>query len=98
SLYERHTDELDGHTSFVRAIGPRGARWLVTGLGGMVLGVGALRWVRAPETWPIQGIYLLMTLTLLLILWREDWFRPADRYRSWGDAVFWLPALALLGN
>ncbi|MEM9986906.1 MAG: hypothetical protein AAF804_17570, partial [Bacteroidota bacterium] len=66
SWYEHHIDERDGHTSFVRAIGPQRAQWLIFSLILMVVALGVTQ-VRAAVDgafWRIQACYGLMLLVL----------------------------------
>ncbi len=101
SLYERHIDERDGHTSFVRAIGPQQARRLIGGLAVLVVGLGGGAWTTAPATQQgsllgVQGLFALMLGVLLGVSYYEAWFAWRERYRVWGDLVFWFPGLIWL--
>ncbi|MCB9235774.1 MAG: hypothetical protein H6581_29270 [Bacteroidia bacterium] len=98
SLFERETDELDGQSSLVRAIGARKTSVLLGFLLmlNLVLAIGVFIVDFSQPTILYQGILLLMALLLGLILFRKNYFAHSDRYRAWGDAVFLLPALSLL--
>lgn len=97
SIYEYQTDELDGHTSFVRAIGPEQARKWVAGFGALgiamvVLQVGV---VNEGAMFVVQLIYLSMLGILLWINASPKRFGPNERYRLIGDGVFLLPVISI---
>ena len=97
SMYEIRTDELDGHTSFVRAIGPGNTKILIGAFSLIIILSGG--WIIANGTLPekqIVGIYGFMLIGLLLIAFRESWFGINERYRIWGDAVFLFPIIFFL--
>lgn len=100
SLYEREIDEKDGHTSFVRAIGPRRARGLIGAIAFavLVIGFGVMGVVEnlSLVLLKLQGVYLLMLSLLVMVSYAEGWFGAGERYRIWGDAVFIFPALIWL--
>lgn len=96
SLYEVEIDELDGHTSFVRAVGPKRARLVIRLFLGLILVIAVLVLVFSPAWtlyWAVQGIFLLMLAILALLLIFPDWFQKFERYRSFGDGAFLLPFL-----
>ena len=98
SWYERDTDTLDGHTSFVRAIGVKGAkRLLYLLLGAVVLFGSLLLWQlpQSPIIW-LESIYCLMLLVLLALLHFPGYFAKYERYRAWGDGAFLLPVIYLI--
>lgn len=95
SAYEWDTDELDGHTSFVRAIGLLNTRKLIGGMMLIIMGLGIVFLISEPATMKslsIQGTYLTMLVILLLISFFPNWFTHNERYRVWGDAVFIFPS------
>lgn len=95
SAYEWDTDELDGHTSFVRAIGLFNSRLLIGLLMLSIIGLGMTMISSRPITiklLAIQGTYLLMLIVLFLVSFFPKWFSQDERYRLWGDAVFIFPA------
>lgn len=98
SMYEHDIDERDGHTSFVRAIGLGRTRRLILGLGLGVLALGAWRGGVGAQAAGVQGVYALMLGVLWLVSFQPHWFAPGERYRIWGDAVFFLPGLLWLGG
>ncbi len=93
SWYEHHIDERDGHTSFVRAIGPQRASWLILSLIVFVVGIGItqVQELSSPIFWLIQGCYALMLLVLGLVAFGHSFFGKNERYRVWGDMVFLFP-------
>lgn len=99
SMYERETDALDQHTSFVLAIGERSTRILIGGIALSIVLLMLLSFLLAEPSsffWPLQMIYCLMLGSLLWVGFDEPRFRFAERYRLWGDGVFLLPVLSLL--
>lgn len=96
SLYEIQTDELDGHTSFVRAIGQRSTRVLLAGIGFMILMAGGISTSLSGGDFRIvtvQGLYALMLLVLLASAYFPAYFGQHERYRAWGDVVFIFPGM-----
>ena len=99
SAYEWEIDELDGHTSFVRAIGKKNTQWLIVGLAIVIIGLGGGvlgQYDFSEKSLKLQGIYLIMLAILLLISFVPGWFQEKERYRTWGDGIFLLPALIWL--
>ena len=99
SLYEIRSDEIDGHTSFVRAIGASAARKALLGLGSGIVGLGILALKGAGDTQillAVQGVYAVMLAVLLAIAFLPHYFGRRARYRYWGDAIFILPILVWL--
>ena len=101
SLYEIETDTLDGHTSFVRAIGKESAkRWVM----GISFAICLLTFWLIPRIWPdykwlfSQGISLGIGTIFLFILFFPNWFKEKNRYRFWGDGAFLMSALYHLKN
>lgn len=92
SMYEIDTDEIDGHTSFIRAIGVKGARALLLCLSLLVLSMGIFL---LPQNRgylnEMEAIYFLMLGVLIWVFLDEKRFRPNHRYRAWADAVFLFP-------
>lgn len=109
SLYEVEIDEKDGHSSFVRALGPKRGRLLVGALLALLLaaiGVAAIYALFQIDNMEVNGIpaeqeewllpiYFLMWLVLMLLLVFPKYFSRAERYRVWGDGAFLLPFLSL---
>ena len=98
SMYELETDKLDGHTSFVRAIGKLHSRRLIIGMGIAIatIGLGLLLNSDNNKLWKIEIIYLIMLTALLIISENESVFRQNEYYRSMADGVFLFPALIWL--
>ncbi len=99
SFYERETDALDQHTSFVRALGEKRTRYLIILLSVIIISFGL--WGSIENEGDsfytiIQAVYALMLGILLWVFFDEKCFRLAERYRLWGDAVFLFPLLSLL--
>ena len=96
SIYEIETDTLDGHTSFVRAIGKESAqKWVI----GISMGIFFITNWLIPQIWPnhkwlySEGIVLAIGAIFLFILFFPNWFREKDRYRIWGDGAFLMSSL-----
>ena len=90
SMYEIETDKKDGHTSFVRAIGKKKTKQLIAGLAVGIVGIGLYLMVYR-HIWLInatEGIFMFMLAVLLLIMIKDEWFRPHETYRILGDGVF----------
>ena len=99
ALYEHSIDKKEGFRSLVLTIGiQRTTRlfWSIATLVFFSLAVGFIL-VKAEADWLIvETIVLLMTLSLMgLVHWRTRFYRNG-LYRILGDAVFLLPAIALL--
>ncbi|MEL7192695.1 MAG: hypothetical protein AAFO96_09665 [Bacteroidota bacterium] len=98
SKYELITDERDGHTSSVRALGHRWTLRIITGLSIIIIAIGACLIFFSPLTEKlvgVQGIYLLMLTILVWISYHPTLFEPKEAYRLWGDLAFVFPALYL---
>lgn len=96
SIFEYRIDELDGHTSFVRAIGPEKAErtvWAFLTLS-VLIGI-SLMLLNAGQFWQIQAVFGTMALLLGWIIADRKRFSIRERYRLWGDAAFLLPYLFL---
>lgn len=97
SMYEMKTDEIDGHTSFVLAIGKKNTRSLLIFLALLVLASATRTLVYGL---PILGIAVQVILLLMLgiLMWvakDEARFRKDEAYRAWADAVFLFPGLII---
>jgi len=97
SIYEYDTDEQDGHTSFIRAIGLSNAKIGVGIFAVLHIGLGILS-LYLSAFFPYQLILHMMLLLLILTLTCDKWFGQKERYRLWGDAAFLLPVLIWLWN
>lgn len=92
SIFEYKIDELDGHTSFVRAIGPAKASrtvWIMLTLVGLLGGISIIG--AGSEAFRIQIVLGSMAVLLAWILADRKRFTLRERYRLWGDAAFLLP-------
>jgi hypothetical protein len=98
SLYEYESDKADGQTSFVQAIGRKGAiRFIRLVLATMAgLGTFLLATVDGRPLLRLEFIYALMALVLAALIYKPVWFMERERYRAWGDAAFLLPFLYML--
>ncbi len=99
SLYEKETDQWDGHTSVVLAIGKKRTLHIILFLAVCVLGIGAgVLWDQEFESsyLVIEGIYVLMLSLLLAICYKPSFFGKKERYRYFGDGAFLLPVLVWL--
>jgi len=98
SAIELYIDEIDGHTSWVRALGYSDTiklsallcvGVLISPLG-MYLFDMELSWVMMLS----ETIICIMTLILCIILLFPTYYKQKDRYRIWGDGIFLLPSLS----
>ncbi|MEM7658016.1 MAG: hypothetical protein AAF399_17960 [Bacteroidota bacterium] len=99
STYEHDIDEIDGHTSFVRAIGTGGAQKLIGGIVVMVVGIGiAFLWnsPRLTDAVLMQVILMSMLALLTWVAFAPGLFQTHERYRLWGDLVFLIPGVIWL--
>lgn len=97
SIFEYKTDELDGHTSFVRAIGPEKATravWVLLILS-LLLGASTLILGGSHAVKP-QMVYGIMALLLGWIMVDKKRFGQREMYRAVGDAAFLVPYLFLV--
>ena len=97
SLYEIEIDEVDGHTSFVRAIGRKNTQRLILGLSVITI-AGAIP-AGSDFTsleWLIQLVYAFMLVVLCLITFLPERFGTDEKYRIWGDGVFLFPLIVWL--
>ncbi|MEL6675760.1 MAG: hypothetical protein AAFR61_26365 [Bacteroidota bacterium] len=96
SCYEIAIDELDGHSSFVRAIGVNRTQWLIKGLACLILLIGLIGWGMLELTPWAESIVFLMLGLLLLVSWRTEYFGQNERYRAWADGAFLIPMLGFI--
>ena len=99
SYQELITDILDGHTSFVRALGHNASHRLVSVL---LIGIIALTTWQI-ITYKLEYYWLLahfisvgIVLIFILIHLFPNYFHTHDRYRAWGDGAFLLSGSLLL--
>jgi 4-hydroxybenzoate polyprenyltransferase len=98
SQYEAQTDEKDGQTSFVLAIGPQRTRFLVTALLALsfVIGLYLFRTGISYRYAVVQAMYGCMLVILAFVAFVPSLFGPRERYRAWADGAFIIPALVWL--
>ncbi|MDW3647829.1 MAG: hypothetical protein R8P61_12240 [Bacteroidia bacterium] len=96
SMYEMETDQLDGHTSFVLAIGKKTTKALLYFLSILVLVFCAM--ILSKESSPLvlmaESIFLLMLFVLVWVFVDERRFGKTEAYRAWADAVFLFPGIS----
>lgn len=94
SSFEVTSDKADGFGSTVLLVRPAHVRNLISALlfvqfvlvaAGMYLGV-----------YELEIVILLMTVSLVLVLYGQGYFNVNERYRSFSDAIFLYPAFLLL--
>jgi hypothetical protein len=95
SLYEYEIDKADGHTSFVQAIGRKGAIRFIRLVLASMAGLGAflLSTIDGRPVLRIELTFGLMALVLAALIYKPTWFAANERYRAWGDAAFLFPFL-----
>ncbi len=45
---------------------------------------------------PVSWIFLVMWLALICLFYFHKYFEQYERYRLWGDAIFYLPIFGLI--
>lgn len=98
SLFERMVDREEGYKSLVLALNTRSVRSIIWGLLVAILTISIVSSVviQAPKYQLTQVIFVFMNLTLMLIVWRKDYFLINTRYRILGDAIFLFPLAYML--
>ncbi len=95
SLYEYESDVADGQTSFVQAIGRKGAIRFIRLILAAMAGLGAflLATVDGMPLLRLEFIYASMAIVLAALIYKPVWFMDEERYRAVGDAAFLIPFL-----
>jgi len=98
SIYESKIDTADRQTSFVRGIGRRRAACIVIVLLAIQIPLGFFAGIFVPAriVWMVEGIYLLMSIGLWIVLAMPRFAARSERYRTLGDGVFLLPLVMSL--
>lgn len=91
--FESEQDVWMGQSSLVTRIGKKTVANLIYILiaGGVILSV-----VHALFVDPVSWIFFGMWLMLVFIFYFNSYFKENERYRIFGDAIFYLPLLGLL--
>lgn len=98
SLYERQTDQLDGHNNITVNLGKKGTERLIfinitlvffISIALIIFGHNQMVLVAAK-------IFMIMALILAGLVVFQDKLRNHSLYRYIGELIFWLPGLALL--
>ena len=100
SMLEYRTDEKDGQTSFVRAVGLPLSRRIVFLLLGVTVSAALILTVQHGDRIMngVQATIMVMAFLLGMILYRWNFFARHERYRAVADGAFMLPLfLFLLG-
>ncbi|MEQ8469972.1 MAG: hypothetical protein RIC35_02235 [Marinoscillum sp.] len=94
SYYDVDSDKEDGFNSLVIRLGKVKSSQLIKGIVIVIIvSVICFSWSEINQ---IQGLYFVMTCTLLLVHCAPKFFKVNDRYRTVGDGIFYLPGLLLL--
>ncbi len=99
ALYEVDLDKKDGHQSFVKLAGQAQTRRLIyacSWLTGLPALAGLVLLPVTQRLFTVQLLFLIMTVTLVIIMLFPAFFQPKERYRIVGDGVFLLPLFVLL--
>lgn len=91
SVFDTHKDLLDGVNSLALRMGRVMTNWVIGLLGMTLMVLSAVLFILLRE--PLQGLYLLMTLILMIIQIFPGFFSQNERFRIVGDGVFYLAAL-----
>ena len=99
SWYEKETDDRDGHVSIAQFLGVEKLKntiivLLLTSMFLCVIAMFALPMTSA--LLKTEGLFMMMTAFLSLLIFKKDYFHQHDRYRILGDAVFFLPLIFML--
>lgn len=97
SLYERESDQKDGHTSLARALGGARTRQAITLLTALCTGLSGYVLFSSPSLpfWVMEGCFWAMGLIFLLLAFLPKAFRKHELYRILGDGAFLLPGIVL---
>lgn len=93
--FEVSEDQAMGQHSLATRVGKRVVARCILVL--MCCGI-AFSFVYALSVNPAGWILLSMWLCLAIVYRFQSYFGMAERYRLWGDAIFYLPAIGLLIN
>lgn len=96
SMYELETDEKDGHTSFIRQIGDKNAQIGIGLMGIIVLVISLYNYAFQLSDLSLQLMYMSMLSILLILTFFPHKFRVFERYRAWGDGIFYFPLVYVL--
>lgn len=95
SWFGIQSDRQDQHPSLARALGEQNTLRILIILFLLQLALTALQ-IGFYRQIKVSLILLIMNTVLLVIMSRKDYFEKKDRYRIYGDAVFFLPILILI--
>jgi 4-hydroxybenzoate polyprenyltransferase len=96
SWIDKPRDEKDKHHSFATTFGFIVTRRILLLLFSIAAVLIVVQLVMFPINTLAAWILSLMTMFLLLIFLKKDFFEAEDRYRLLGDAVFLLPIIYIL--
>lgn len=91
--FETEQDTLMGQSSLVTRVGEKAVTtmlYLLIGSGIVVTGTNAVL------INPVHWIFFCMWLVLAFLYYFKTYFKENERYRIFGDAIFYLPILSLL--
>jgi 1,4-dihydroxy-2-naphthoate octaprenyltransferase len=91
SLFDHHQDLRDHHHSFATVMGNRHTRFLLSTLFVLNGVLMLLQFFWLPSARGAMLAIVLMNLMLLIIFIFRERFKPHDRYRLVGDAIFLVP-------
>lgn len=94
SWMDRANDLQSHHDSFATVLGERAARYFLLMVATIQLLL--LVWQTAHELWIESGLIAIMQGVLLLMFVTPRYFKVKDRFRVWGDAIFFLPTIYLV--
>lgn len=94
SYIDLEEDQRNGFGSIVTRCGNRSSL-LISGLFTLALLLNIVCFMFFSGDMHLQWLYLLMTITLLIIWINLDYFRINDRYRIVGDGIFFLTIIFL---
>lgn len=94
SYYDQQVDQQSGFRSLVLRIGPTRSKWFIVALALVLICSSCLLWLTYGSE--LQALFLVMAGVLLMVFCFPRHFQKAERYRTIGDGIFYLPALLLL--
>lgn len=93
SLHEEEEDEEEGFRSLVTTAGSAAVKKILL-VALILLFIAAAIIFHQNISLPI-GIFVLISMTLYVLIWRVKWFETDERYRFIADLVFLLPVIWL---
>lgn len=91
SWFDRHQDNADGNSSIITFVGEKNIMWWIYAL---FAGI-CVTLLFAKFLIPAMLI-LMMSTIMIIVIHLPGYFAENDRYRIWGDAIFFIPLIYVL--